>query len=133
MQLHPSPLIGGEIEQGASFNSSQCQYNKTPSSVSVVTMDLHQDEVKGAVQKLLELKLEYKRVSGHEYQAGAPPGKVNEAANGAALAPDCVPSDTAAQEAQTDHVDPWNVQTSSAKGIDYDKLIGMASESQTKA
>lgn len=90
-------------------------------------MDLHQDEVKGAVQKLLELKLEYKRVSGHEYQAGAPPGKVNEAANGAALAPDCVPSDPVAQEAQTDHVDPWNVQTSSAKGIDYDKLIGMAS------
>uniref|UniRef100_S4R4K0 Tryptophan--tRNA ligase, cytoplasmic n=1 Tax=Petromyzon marinus TaxID=7757 RepID=S4R4K0_PETMA len=67
------------------------------------------DEVKGAVQKLLELKLEYMRVSGHEYQADAPPGKV--------------PSDPAAQEAETDHVDPWNVQTSSAKGIDYDKLI----------
>ncbi|XP_061415283.1 tryptophan--tRNA ligase, cytoplasmic isoform X1 [Lethenteron reissneri] len=108
--LSPGELYERVSEQGEAVRALKAQ-------------KAHQDEVKGAVQKLLELKLEYKRVSGHEYQAGAPPGKVNEAANGAAQAPDCVPSDTAAQEAQTDHVDPWNVQTSSAKGIDYDKLI----------
>ncbi|XP_078452433.1 tryptophan--tRNA ligase, cytoplasmic [Lampetra planeri] len=108
--LSPGELYERVSEQGEAVRALKAQ-------------NAQKDEVKGAVQKLLELKLEYKRASGHEYQAGAPPGKVNEAANGAAQAPDCVPSDTAAQEAQTDHVDPWNVQTSSAKGIDYDKLI----------
>ena len=33
-----------------------------------------------------------------------------------------------AAEAEEDFVDPWTVQTSSAKGIDYDKLIGMSWE-----
>lgn len=34
---------------------------------------------------------------------------------------------TAEAQVDEDIVDPWNVQASSSKGIDYDKLIGQLS------
>lgn len=75
-----------------------------------------QDEVDSAVQMLLSLKMSYKAVVGEDYKADCPPGNPAPRGDGS---PD-------ATEAREDFVDPWTVQTSSAKGIDYDKLIGMS-------
>lgn len=68
-----------------------------------------------AVQLLLQMKLDYRRVSGQDYKAGCPPvdGEMLED-HGA------VPEDG------DDQVDPWSVSSSSAKGVDYDKLIGQS-------
>lgn len=57
--------------------------------------------------------MSYKAAVGEDYKADCPPKS---------LAPggDSGPGTT---EAEEDFVDPWTVQTSSAKGIDYDKLI----------
>ncbi|XP_049755579.1 tryptophan--tRNA ligase, cytoplasmic [Elephas maximus indicus] len=71
------------------------------------------DEVDAAVELLLSLKASYKTAVGEDYKADCPPG--NPAPGG-----DCGPDAT---EPGEDFVDPWTVQTSSAKGIDYDKLI----------
>lgn len=71
------------------------------------------DEVDSAVQMLLSLKMSYKAVVGEDYKADCPPGNPAPRGDGS---PD-------ATEAREDFVDPWTVQTSSAKGIDYDKLI----------
>ncbi|KAM5129730.1 LOW QUALITY PROTEIN: tryptophan--tRNA ligase, cytoplasmic [Mantella aurantiaca] len=66
-----------------------------------------------AVKLLLALKVEYKAVTGQEYQAGTPPADSNPVSdNGLPPAGDA-----------DDFVDPWTVQTGSAKGVDYDKLI----------
>lgn len=54
---------------------------------------------------------------GEEYKAGCPPGNSTAGNNG----------DPDATKASEDFVDPWTVRTSSAKGIDYDKLIGESS------
>ncbi|XP_064185471.1 tryptophan--tRNA ligase, cytoplasmic [Anguilla rostrata] len=69
-------------------------------------------DVDAAVQLLLKLKVDYKAVTGQDYKAG------------------CLPSDSAPTQdngpsagEEEDMVDPWNVSTSSAKGVDYDKLI----------
>ncbi|XP_075387900.1 tryptophan--tRNA ligase, cytoplasmic isoform X2 [Tenrec ecaudatus] len=64
------------------------------------------DEIDAAEKILLTLKACYKAVVGEDYKAGCPPGSGG---------------DTPGPE--EDFVDPWMVQTSSAKGIDYDKLI----------
>ncbi|ELK01210.1 Tryptophanyl-tRNA synthetase, cytoplasmic [Pteropus alecto] len=71
------------------------------------------DEIDSAVQMLLSLKMSYKAAVGEDYKADCPPGNPAPRGDGG---PD-------ATEAGEDFVDPWTVQTSSAKGIDYDKLI----------
>lgn len=57
--------------------------------------------------------MSYKAAMGEDYKADCPPG--NRAPG--------IDSGLDATEAGDDFVDPWTVQTSSAKGIDYDKLI----------
>lgn len=71
---------------------------------------LLQADVDAAVQLLLKLKADYKQLTGQDYQAGRPPT-------------DAVMNDEGHDDGD-DQVDPWNVSTSSAKGVDYDKLIG---------
>lgn len=61
--------------------------------------------------------MSYKAAMGEDYKADCPPGNPAPTSN---HGPD-------AAEAEEDFVDPWTVQTSSAKGIDYDKLIGTSS------
>ncbi|KAL6478134.1 hypothetical protein MHYP_G00139690 [Metynnis hypsauchen] len=69
-------------------------------------------EIDAAVQLLLKLKIDYKRITGQDYKAGCPPTDVIVSnSNGPAV------------EDGNDQVDPWNVSTTSAKGVDYDKLI----------
>ncbi|GAB5573167.1 tryptophan--tRNA ligase [Prionailurus iriomotensis] len=72
-----------------------------------------QDEIDSAVQMLLSLKMSYKAAMGEDYKADCPPGNPAPGND----------SGLGATEAEEDFVDPWTVQTSSAKGIDYDKLI----------
>lgn len=60
------------------------------------------------------MKLEYKQVTGQDYKAGSPPSENTAPFNGA----------TADGSNDEDTVDPWNVSTTNAKGVDYDKLIG---------
>lgn len=62
--------------------------------------------------------MSYKAAMGEDYRADCPP-------NNLAPAGDSGPDAT---EAEEDFVDPWTVQTSSAKGVDYDKLIGTSWE-----
>uniref|UniRef100_A0A8D0GL72 Tryptophan--tRNA ligase, cytoplasmic n=1 Tax=Sphenodon punctatus TaxID=8508 RepID=A0A8D0GL72_SPHPU len=69
------------------------------------------DEIDTAVKSLLSLKLSYKTVTGQDYKANSPPIDFTPMNNGSAMAED------------EDFVDPWTVQTSNAKGIDYDKLL----------
>nr|XP_034961781.1 tryptophan--tRNA ligase, cytoplasmic [Zootoca vivipara]XP_034961789.1 tryptophan--tRNA ligase, cytoplasmic [Zootoca vivipara]XP_034961799.1 tryptophan--tRNA ligase, cytoplasmic [Zootoca vivipara]XP_034961808.1 tryptophan--tRNA ligase, cytoplasmic [Zootoca vivipara] len=69
------------------------------------------DEIDTAVKLLLSLKLSYKTATGEEYKAGSPPTDFTPVSNGPGDAED------------NDFVDPWTVQTSNAKGVDYDKLI----------
>lgn len=59
---------------------------------------------------------------GEEYKADCPPGNPAAGSN----------SDPDATKANEDFVDPWTVRTSSAKGIDYDKLIGEATPSPSQ-
>lgn len=53
-------------------------------------------------------------MTGQDYKAGSPPSEDSAPFNGAA-------EDGTNDE---DTVNPWNVSTSNAKGVDYDKLIG---------
>lgn len=69
------------------------------------------EEVDAAVQVLLQMKLDYKRVTGQDYRAGCPPQD------------GVTPQDGAAPQDGEDQVDPWSVSSSSAKGVDYEKLI----------
>ncbi|VTJ59140.1 Hypothetical predicted protein [Marmota monax] len=71
------------------------------------------DEIDSAVKMLLSLKMSYKAAMGEDYKADCPPRNATPESNSG---PD-------ATEASEDFVDPWTVRTSSAKGIDYDKLI----------
>uniref|UniRef100_UPI00398E5C7B tryptophan--tRNA ligase, cytoplasmic-like n=1 Tax=Pristiophorus japonicus TaxID=55135 RepID=UPI00398E5C7B len=71
------------------------------------------EETDAAVKELLALKLDYKTLTGQEYKVGIPPTN-NTPINS---------NSPAAAEDDGDYVDPWTVQTSSAKGVDYDKLI----------
>lgn len=74
-----------------------------------------QAEIDAAVQLLLKLKVDYKQVTGQDYKAGCPPSEnVVVHDNGPA-------ADGADDE---DTVNPWDVSTTNAKGVDYDKLIG---------
>ncbi|KAF7704125.1 tryptophan--tRNA ligase, cytoplasmic-like [Silurus meridionalis] len=69
-------------------------------------------EIDAAVQLLLKLKVCYKKSTGQDYKAGCPPNDdVSQSNNGPVT------------EDGDDQVDPWNVSTTSAKGVDYDKLI----------
>lgn len=72
-----------------------------------------QDEIDAAVKLLLSLKVTYKTATGQEYKADSPPTDFTPVSN----SPDNAEED--------DFVDPWTVQTSNAKGVDYDKLIGV--------
>lgn len=56
-------------------------------------------------------------MTGQEYKAGCPPPE-NLAAPGNG------PETAAGDNDDDDTVDPWNVSTTNAKGVDYDKLIG---------
>lgn len=76
-----------------------------------------QEDVDVAVQLLLKLKVEYKQMTGQEYKAGCPPPEN-------VVAPDNGPAVAAGDNDDGDSVDPWNVSTTNAKGVDYDKLIG---------
>ncbi|KAG7252257.1 LOW QUALITY PROTEIN: hypothetical protein CRUP_006347, partial [Coryphaenoides rupestris] len=70
-------------------------------------------EVDAAIQLLVKLKVDYKGVTGQDYKAGCPPAEgVPATDNG-----------QSGNGAEEDTVDPWNVATNSAKGVDYDKLI----------
>uniref|UniRef100_A0A8C5XCC9 Tryptophan--tRNA ligase, cytoplasmic n=1 Tax=Microcebus murinus TaxID=30608 RepID=A0A8C5XCC9_MICMU len=71
------------------------------------------DEIDSAVKMLLFLKMSYKDAMGEDYKADCPPRNTASESN----------CGSDATEAEEDFVDPWTVQTSSAKGIDYDKLI----------
>ncbi|XP_001367513.1 tryptophan--tRNA ligase, cytoplasmic [Monodelphis domestica] len=71
------------------------------------------DEIDSAVKQLLSLKINYKEVTGQEYSADSPPTNSRPDNSG----------EPGTTEGGEDFVDPWTVQTSSAKGIDYDKLI----------
>ncbi|XP_017569326.1 tryptophan--tRNA ligase, cytoplasmic [Pygocentrus nattereri] len=69
-------------------------------------------EIDAAVQLLLKLKIDYKKITGQDYKAGCPPTDIIVSnSNGPAV------------EDGNDQVDPWNVSTTSARGVDYDKLI----------
>ena len=76
---------------------------------------LPQAEIDAAVQLLLKLKVDYKQLTGQDYKAGCPPSENSVVADNGPAA------DGADEE---DTVDPWNVSTNNAKGVDYDKLIG---------
>lgn len=78
---------------------------------------LLQEDIDVAVQLLLKLKVEYKHMTGQDYKAGCPPPEN-------LVAPDNGPAVAAGDNDDDDTVDPWNVSTSNAKGVDYDKLIG---------
>lgn len=54
-------------------------------------------------------------MTGQDYKAGCPPSENS-------VAPDNGPAADGAEDEDT--VDPWNVSTTNAKGVDYDKLIG---------
>ena len=84
--------------------------------LAFILISFVQDEIDSAVKLLLSLKMSYKATVGEEYKADCPPARP---------APENSRGLNAA-EAEEDFVDPWTVQTSSAKGIDYDKLIGMS-------
>lgn len=71
-------------------------------------------EVDAAIQLLLKLKVDYRGVAGQDYKAGCPPSESAPASN----------DGQSGNGAEEDTVDPWNVATNSAKGVDYDKLIG---------
>ncbi|XP_049562471.1 tryptophan--tRNA ligase, cytoplasmic isoform X1 [Orcinus orca] len=71
------------------------------------------NEIDSAVEMLLSLKMSYKAATGEDYKADYPPRDPALGSDGG----------LDATEAGEDFVDPWTVQTSSAKGIDYDKLI----------
>lgn len=75
-----------------------------------------QADIDAAVQLLLKLKVQYKQITGQDYKAGCPPSENS-------VAPDNGPA-TDGGDDDEDTVDPWNVSTTSAKGVDYDKLIG---------
>ncbi|NP_001080533.1 tryptophanyl-tRNA synthetase 1 S homeolog [Xenopus laevis] len=71
------------------------------------------EEIDAAVKLLLALKVDYKNVTGQDYKPGVPPADdMPTNRNGPST-----PNDG------DDFVDPWTVQTGSAKGVDYDKLI----------
>lgn len=77
-----------------------------------------QAEIDAAVQLLLKLKLDYEQMTGQDYKAGCPPSQNSDA-------PDNGPAtDGGGDDDDEDTVDPWNVTTTNAKGVDYDKLIG---------
>ncbi|XP_072545954.1 tryptophan--tRNA ligase, cytoplasmic [Salminus brasiliensis] len=69
-------------------------------------------EIDAAVQLLLKLKVDYKRITNQDYRAGYPP-----------IDNDVPNNKLPTVEDEDDKVDPWNVSTTSAKGVDYDKLI----------
>ncbi|KAH1171388.1 tryptophan--tRNA ligase, cytoplasmic [Mauremys mutica] len=70
------------------------------------------EEIDAAVKLLLSLKVTYKTATGQDYKAGSPPVDFSPVSNNGPI--------TTQDE---DFVDPWTVQTSNAKGVDYDKLI----------
>lgn len=78
-------------------------------------LSVPQAEIDAAVQLLLKLKVEYKQMTGQDYKAGCPPSENSVAPNNGPAADEANEEDT---------VDPWNVSTTNAKGVDYDKLIG---------
>uniref|UniRef100_A0A8C3G5D2 Tryptophan--tRNA ligase, cytoplasmic n=1 Tax=Cyclopterus lumpus TaxID=8103 RepID=A0A8C3G5D2_CYCLU len=71
-------------------------------------------DIDAAVQMLLKMKVNYKQLTGQDYKAGCPPSENS-------VAPDNRPAADGAIDEDT--VDPWNVSTNNAKGVDYDKLI----------
>ncbi|XP_053701983.1 tryptophan--tRNA ligase, cytoplasmic [Synchiropus splendidus] len=81
---------------------------------SLKTAKAEKAEVDAAVQSLLKLKMDFKRLTGLDYKAGSPPPENCTAASD---------GNCSAEGTDEDTVDPWTVSTSNAKGVDYDKLI----------
>lgn len=81
---------------------------------SITRLVFLKDDIDAAVKLLLALKVDYKKAAGEDYKPGSPP--TNDAPNTDNGLPPAGDGD--------DFVDPWTVQTGSAKGVDYDKLIG---------
>ncbi|XP_060939210.1 tryptophan--tRNA ligase, cytoplasmic [Limanda limanda] len=106
--------------QGGAATSPMELYEKLTAQGEEVrglkTAKAEKAEVEAAVQMLLKLKVDYKQTTGQDYKAGCPPSE-NAAVtdNGTAAGGVGAGGD--------DTVDPWNVSTTNAKGVDYDKLI----------
>lgn len=81
----------------------------------LISASILQAEVDAAIQLLLKLKVDYKEMTGQDYKAGCPPSEDATVANNGPAADG---------DDGDDVIDPWNVTASSAKGVDYDKLIG---------
>ncbi|NP_001279641.1 tryptophan--tRNA ligase, cytoplasmic [Callorhinchus milii] len=77
------------------------------------TKKASKEEIDAAVKELLALKLDYKTLTGEEYKLGSSPTNIAPVST----------DGPAVVEDGGDYVDPWTVQTSNAKGVDYDKLI----------
>nr|XP_006632305.1 PREDICTED: tryptophan--tRNA ligase, cytoplasmic [Lepisosteus oculatus] len=75
-------------------------------------------DIEAAVKQLLQLKGDYKTVTGQDYKAGCPPSDAPAPQDNGPS-----PGEGEGEGEGEDVVDPWNVSTSSAKGVDYDKLI----------
>lgn len=86
-----------------------------PSCLTLIS-GFSQEDIDLAVQLLLKLKVDFKQMTGQDYKAGCPPPEN-------LVGPDNGPA-AAAGDTDDDTVDPWNVSTTNAKGVDYDKLIG---------
>uniref|UniRef100_A0A8C5QYC4 Tryptophan--tRNA ligase, cytoplasmic n=1 Tax=Leptobrachium leishanense TaxID=445787 RepID=A0A8C5QYC4_9ANUR len=71
------------------------------------------NDIDVAVKQLLALKVDYKNLTGQDYKPDSPPE------HNVAMIQNCSPG----ADDGDDFVDPWTVQTGSAKGVDYDKLI----------
>lgn len=83
--------------------------------LSDISVLISQAEIDAAVQLLLKLKMDYKQSTGQDYKAGCPPSENSVVPDNGTAADGAIDEDT---------VDPWNVSTTNAKGVDYDKLIG---------
>ncbi|XP_032406344.1 tryptophan--tRNA ligase, cytoplasmic-like [Xiphophorus hellerii] len=81
---------------------------------SLKSAEADKAEVDAAVQLLLQLKMDYKQMTGQDYKAGCPPSANDAAPNNGPAADGAGEDDT---------VDPWTVSTTNATGVDYDKLI----------
>lgn len=86
-----------------------------PRLLSDISVWIIQAEIDAAVQSLLKMKMDYKQMTGQDYKAGCPPSENSVVSdNGPA----------ADGDGDVDTVNPWDVSTTNAKGVDYDKLIG---------
>ena len=97
-------------------------FHQCSNEIKYYAVCIPQAEIDAAVQLLLKLKVDYKQTTGQDYKAGCPPSENSVVPNNGPAADGADDDDT---------VDPWNVSTTNAKGVDYDKLIGKIKTSFT--